>query len=244
MAENKSSFVLYADQRTIIDLLPNDKAGQLLKHIFAYVNDENPVCNDPLINMAFEPIKLQMKRDLKKWEGILKKRSDAGKASAEKRRLEQEQNQQNPTNPTLVDFVQHTSTNPTDNVTVTVNDNVTVINKKEKEEKEKPPNPLKGESIKKITDTFCEWFNNKQFVITGKKTKFKTLNPTTVNNLSKLKDAYPNVSDWDHAIKMMNKDEWATTTNNLTPEHYLRNNNFMKYLNTTDTENKFRAPWE
>ena len=91
MAENKKGFVLYADQKSIIDMLPNEKAGELLKHIFAYVNDENPINEDPLINLAFEPIKLQLKRDLQKWQETRVKRSVAGSISAEKRK---QQNQQ------------------------------------------------------------------------------------------------------------------------------------------------------
>lgn len=127
MAEEKKGFVLYADQRSIIDMLPNDKAGELFKHIFAYVNDENPQSNDALINLAFEPIKLQLKRDLKKWEEIRIKRSEAGKKSAENKR---QQNQQVLTN---VESVKQTSTkstvivNDNVNVNVTVKDNV--INK-------------------------------------------------------------------------------------------------------------------
>jgi hypothetical protein len=128
MAEGKKSFVLYSDQRTIIDMLSDEKAGQLLKHMFAYVNDDNPQTNDPLILLAFEPIKLQMKRDLIKWEKTKGVRSDAGKASAEARRLAKEQ-QQTLTNSTNVNFVQQSSTNST----VNVNDNVTVnVNVNEK----------------------------------------------------------------------------------------------------------------
>ena len=125
MAEGKKSFVLYSDQRTIIDMLSDEKAGKLLKHMFAYVNDENPVSDDPLILLAFEPIKLQMKRDLIKWKSTKEVRSEAGKASAEARRLAKEQ-QQNATNSTNVNFVQQSSTNSTVNVndTVTVNVNV------------------------------------------------------------------------------------------------------------------------
>jgi hypothetical protein len=126
MAEGKKSFVLYSDQRSIIDMLPNDKAGILLKHIFAYVNDENPINSDPLIMLAFEPIKLQMKRDLVKWENTKDVRSAAGKASAEARRLAKE-NKQSLTNSTNVNFVQQSSTNSTVNVNDTVN--VNVINK-------------------------------------------------------------------------------------------------------------------
>ena len=40
MAENKKSFILYCDQRSVIDMLPDDIAGKLFKHIYAYVNDE------------------------------------------------------------------------------------------------------------------------------------------------------------------------------------------------------------
>lgn len=116
MAENKKGFVLYADQKSIIDMLPNEKAGELIKHIFAYVNDENPVNDDPLILMAFEPIKLQLKRDLIKWEDTRSKRSKAGTISAEKRK------QQNEHMLTHVESVEHNSTNPT----VIVKDNVNV----------------------------------------------------------------------------------------------------------------------
>lgn len=121
MAENKKGFILYADQRSIIDMLDNETAGMLFKHIFSYVNDELPESNNPLLNLAFEPIKLQLKRDLKHWELIKEKRSIAGKASANKRQHMS----------THVESVEQNSTNPTvivkDNVNVIVKDNVNVI---------------------------------------------------------------------------------------------------------------------
>jgi hypothetical protein len=75
MAENKKGFVLYADQKLIFDDLTNEEAGTLIKHIFSYVNDENPVLNDRLIDMAFKPIKLQLKRDLVKYETVRERNS-------------------------------------------------------------------------------------------------------------------------------------------------------------------------
>ena len=42
MAENKKSFIAYTDWKDTFDALPNDKAGILIKHIYAYVNDEDP----------------------------------------------------------------------------------------------------------------------------------------------------------------------------------------------------------
>ena len=130
MAKDKTSFVLYSDSKSIIDLMTNEQAGLLLKTLFAYVNDENPVI-DNSIALVFEMIKLQLKRDLKKWEQTKEGRSVAGKASAEAKRLAK-LNQQNSTNSTNVDFVQQTSTNST--VSVSVNDsvNVNVINKDSK----------------------------------------------------------------------------------------------------------------
>jgi len=70
MAENKKSFVLYCDLIHTIDKLPNEKAGELFKHILGYVNDKNPIAKDLLIEVSFEPIKQQLKRDLIKYEGI------------------------------------------------------------------------------------------------------------------------------------------------------------------------------
>tara|TARA_R110000868_G_scaffold36781_5_gene130244 strand:- start:1982 stop:2632 length:651 start_codon:yes stop_codon:yes gene_type:complete len=81
MAENKKGFVLYADQKSIFDSLTNEESGVLIKHIFSYVNDENPTLNDRLIDMAFNPIKLQLKRDLVKYEGVKERNS----ANARKR---------------------------------------------------------------------------------------------------------------------------------------------------------------
>jgi hypothetical protein len=120
MAENKTSFVLYSDNKTIIDLLSNEQAGVLLKTLFAYVNDEDPKIDDSII-LVFEMIKLQLKRDLKKWERTKEGRSVAGKASAEAKRLAKLA-QQNTTNSTNVDFVQQTSTKSTVSVSVSVSD--------------------------------------------------------------------------------------------------------------------------
>ena len=78
MATDKKGFILYADQKELFDQLPNEKAGELIKHIFSYVNDDNPVTEDLLINLAFTPIKQQLKRDLQKFEEVKLKRSEAG----------------------------------------------------------------------------------------------------------------------------------------------------------------------
>jgi hypothetical protein len=122
MAEDKKGFVLYADLIHTLGKMPDDKAGELFKHILSYVNDQDPVTDDLIIQLTFEPIKQQLKRDLKKYDEIKLKRSDAGKESARLKALKKKQ--QDKQKSTSVESVQQDSTNPT--VIDTVNDNVNV----------------------------------------------------------------------------------------------------------------------
>lgn len=68
MADNKKSFMFYCDWQETFKMLPDEKAGELIKHILSYVNDENPISDDLLIKAVFANIKQTLKRDLKKWE--------------------------------------------------------------------------------------------------------------------------------------------------------------------------------
>lgn len=113
MAKGKKSFVLYSDQKELFEHLSDEQAGKLIKHIFKYVNDENPTTDDPLVDIAFIPIKQHLKRDLKNWEQKQKQRSEAGKKSAESRQRKS----------TTVNDRQQTSTVNV-NGNVNVNDNV------------------------------------------------------------------------------------------------------------------------
>ena len=68
MAEGKKSFVLYADLIHTVKKMPMGKRGELLTIILEYVNDLNPSTDDIIVDLVFEPIKRQMKRDLKSYE--------------------------------------------------------------------------------------------------------------------------------------------------------------------------------
>ena len=125
MADNKKSFILYADLIHTVKKMTKEQAGHLLMTMLEYVNDLNPVITDLTIDLVFEPIKQQMKRDLIKWDGIKDKRSQAGKASAEARKVAKDM-QQASTISTLVEIDEQTSTNSTVNDTVNVNGTVTV----------------------------------------------------------------------------------------------------------------------
>jgi hypothetical protein len=99
MAENKKSFILYADLIHTIEILPDEIAGKLFKVILAYVNDKDPKVEDLLLQISFEPIKQQLKRDLLKYEVFKTKQSDNGRLGG--RPKGKELNVRNPNNPSL-----------------------------------------------------------------------------------------------------------------------------------------------
>lgn len=68
MAENKKSFIMYCEIISILEVMSDESAGKLFKTIVRYVNDENPKVTDPIVNVAFQSVKNQLKRDLKKYE--------------------------------------------------------------------------------------------------------------------------------------------------------------------------------
>jgi len=124
MAEDKKGFLLYADYEELFDELPDEIAGKLIKHIIKYVNDKNPISDNAFVKVAFIPIKRQLKRDLEKYEVKREQWSDAGKKSAEVRKLKREQALNDVlTESTNVKSVATESTvNVNGNVSVNVND--------------------------------------------------------------------------------------------------------------------------
>ena len=77
--ENKKSFILYADIESTVELLSDEDAGRLFRIILAYVNDKDPVVDNKLLQIAFEPIRQQLKRDLKVWKNKKNIRAEAGR---------------------------------------------------------------------------------------------------------------------------------------------------------------------
>jgi hypothetical protein len=74
MAEGKKTFIFYSDWVNMVQEMPNEDAGQLIKHILAYVNDQNPQTDNTLVKVVFSHMKAVLKRDLEKWDGIREKR--------------------------------------------------------------------------------------------------------------------------------------------------------------------------
>ena len=125
MAENKKSFVLYCDLIHTVEQLPDDVAGKLFKLILNYTNDNNPEVDDVLLSVAFEPIKRQLKRDLKDWEHQKQKRSEAGKKGMQSRWKDNKTITKDNTVITNDNNVKNAITKITDTVTVTDTVNVT-----------------------------------------------------------------------------------------------------------------------
>ena len=111
MAKDKNKIIVYRDWKAVFDDLTDREAGQLIKHFFSYVNDENPVLTNRVLKASFILIEKQLKRDLKLWEAKVEQCRSAGLKSAEVRK-------QNKTN---VNERKQTSTNLTVNDTVNVN---------------------------------------------------------------------------------------------------------------------------
>ena len=120
MAKDKKSFILYCDQQGLFNKLPDEIAGKLIKHIFAYVNDEDPIASDLLLEIAFEPIKLQLKRDLRKYDDYIDKQRLNGAKGGR------------PSKPTETQITQPFFQEPkkADNVNGNENDNDNATNKK------------------------------------------------------------------------------------------------------------------
>lgn len=135
MAEEKKSFILYADLIHVVEKLDDENAGKLFKHILAYVNDLDPTPENIVIELVFEPIKQQMKRDLKKWSVKKAKQSNAGSLGNLKRwhsDLFKQVEDENITIEEALEIAKHrypitpdsTQSHPIGSVAVNVNDNV------------------------------------------------------------------------------------------------------------------------
>ena len=79
MAKDKKSVLLYCDIIHTVEELDDVDAGLLFKHYLRYINDQNPEPPSKLIKIVFEPIKQNLKRDLKKWEEKSVKNSESAR---------------------------------------------------------------------------------------------------------------------------------------------------------------------
>ena len=68
MATDKKSVLLYCDIIHTIEKMDDTTAGEFFKHYLRYINDLDPKTDNLIVDIAFESVKQNLKRDLKKWE--------------------------------------------------------------------------------------------------------------------------------------------------------------------------------
>ena len=118
----KDSFILYTEQKEVIDKLTDEQAGKLIKAIYEYVSTGKLPKLDPLLDIAITPIKQNLDKNADKYEEVKKKRSEAGKIGAEIKKQKQAK-QANANFAKSKQANKAVNVNVNDNVNVNVNDN-------------------------------------------------------------------------------------------------------------------------
>lgn len=118
----KDSFILYTEQKEVVDKLTDEQAGKIFKAIYEYVKTDKMPKLDGLLDIVIIPFKQSLDRNMEKWEEIKKKRSEAGKIGAEIKKQKQAKEAN-------ANFAKNKIANQAVNVSVpvpvNVNDNVT-----------------------------------------------------------------------------------------------------------------------
>jgi len=244
MAENKKSFVMYADWLHTIRELTDDEAGKILKHLLSYVNDENPILEDRILKLVFEPIKLQLKRDLVKYEIIREKRSEAGKQgglASGHSRSKDKQNEANEAN-ALETKQNEANEAVNDNVTVTVNDtDIKDSMSKDKSYDEPSPEnkyfiiPKDGKSVSEFITQFKPTFPDPYktlWNIFAEKYSFAKVSKITSKRLTSLKNRLKeNEFDFIEILKMSGKSKGLTGASWFSFDFLISNDtNYIKVL--------------
>lgn len=155
--EGKKSFVLYADYVSLVDKLPREIKGDLFQLILDYVNDRDPKTDDLLLQVAFEPIKRQLKRDLDKWRGIKQIKSENGKKGGRPPK-NKKLNKADAFPEKLTEAKKAVTVTVNDTVNVTVTDNVSVTETKEVAPELNFEYMIGGQEILSVEETFKENF--------------------------------------------------------------------------------------
>jgi hypothetical protein len=154
--EGKKSFVLYADLIHMVDKLPREIKGDLFQLILDYVNDKDPQTDDLILQIAFDPIKRQLKRDLEKWRGVKIIKSQNGKLGGRPPK-NKKLNKADAFSQKLTEAKKAVTVNVSDTVNVT--DNVIVSETKEVAPELIFNYMIDGKEILSVEETFKEKFS-------------------------------------------------------------------------------------
>lgn len=113
----KDSFILYTEQKEVIDKLNDEQAGKLIKAIYEYVETEKMPELDPLLDIVIIPFKQNLDRNKEKYNKISEIRAKAGAKGGKQKKQKQTKE---------IKCNDNVNVNDNDNVNVNDNDNENV----------------------------------------------------------------------------------------------------------------------
>ena len=158
---NRKSVIIYDSWGTMIEALPAEQAGKLIKAICAYsFSGIEPEIDDPAINAVFLMIRSKLDEDAEAYKEEVKRRSEAGKKGMSKR-WGKEPITNNNTVITNNNSVKHGITNITDSVSVSVS-----VSDKDINNTPKPPTETEAVSSSDLSEPLkakiMEWLAYKR----------------------------------------------------------------------------------
>ena len=117
----KDSFILYTEQKAVVDKLTDEQAGKIIKAIYEYVETDTIPKLDNVLDLVIIPFKLALDRNKEKYEKVSKVRAEAGaKGGKQKKQMQTKYSKSNDNDNVNVNV----NVNENANVNVTANDNV------------------------------------------------------------------------------------------------------------------------
>lgn len=145
----KDSFILYVDQKEIIDTLTDNEAGKLLKAIFEYETTQKLPKLSKTLNLVFIPIKNALDRNREKYEKACEKN---------KKNISKRWNKENTKNTSGKNGIQKDTKN-TDNDNDSEHDNDSESESDNDNDNEHDSvNDIKKENIKEKIEAFRKGF--------------------------------------------------------------------------------------
>lgn len=181
------SFVLYNDLIHTVKRLPEDKAGKLFLKILSCVNDEDIIDDDIVVDIAFEPIKQQLFRDLQKWKSVREKRRIAGSKGGKKSGI----SRNSEANEANASFVKQNEANEAINTNTNITTTITSNKEDKKTKAKKAMEEMLSEESKKAEARLKEeikipdWINSENWNewMKGRKKKKFSSSPLAIKKI-------------------------------------------------------------
>lgn len=159
----KESFILYTDQKAVIDKLSDEQAGKLIKAIYEYVENGKMPEMDSVLDLVITPFKTVLDKDRTKYEEVSKARAEAGSKGGKAKESKTKQKKQLKTKESKT-----SNSDDNDNEYDNVNDND--LNIKSKRKSFTPPtleeiqNYVREKKLNVDTEYFYKYFSEGNWI--------------------------------------------------------------------------------